>query len=312
MDHSVRLAHHVFMVGPTYGECVVSGDFPIRLVWFILEGSGFRPPLGSDLVSQVITCPNCDKKLALRDELKGRALVCPQCQGRFMAPADVPQAGPDLFGTASDEAPSPSASDMAFLDNLGPASAPAAAKTAAKTPAPARPGTSQRRSVAKASAYSTVSSASRAAAIRAKKKNTELTMIYLGGGAAVAVLVGVLVAVVIGTTGGTAPSNGARAKKVDEVMRFGLTESQRQHLFEALLHAVDENGPNQQCRDEWRRLGREKNLTDQQITDVVQEGMDLGWPQPSLAATIDQRQKTNRLEWIRIRNGKNREPVMSP
>jgi hypothetical protein len=258
-------------------------------------------------VSQVITCPNCDKKLALRDELKGRALVCPQCNGRFTAPADEPQTVADLFGTTSDETPSANGSDMAFLDNLGPASAPAAAKTAAKALAPARRGAAARPSAAK-TAFSSVPNAARAAAIRAKKKNAPRTMLYLGGGAAATVLVAV---VMFSSRGGTSSSGGG-ANRGDENMRFGLTESQRKHLFEALFHAVDENGPNKLCRDEWRRLGREKNLTDQEISDVLKEGMELGWPQPAIAATMDQRQKTNRQEWIRTMNETNREPIMSP
>jgi hypothetical protein len=76
------------------------------------------------------------------------------------------------------------------------------------------------------------------------------------------------------------------------------------------LHAVDENGSNQECRDEWRRLGREKNLTDPQISAVLEEGMDHGWPQPAIVTTMDQRQKTNRLEWIRTMNETKREPIM--
>ena len=95
-------------------------------------------------------------------------------------------------------------------------------------------------------------------------------------------------------------------------MRFGLTESQRKRLFEDLFHAVDEIGSRngyKECREEWRRLGGEQNLNDQQISDVFKEGMDRGWEQPAMAATMDQKHKTNRLEWIRTMN-ETAEPVM--
>ena len=100
-------------------------------------------------------------------------------------------------------------------------------------------------------------------------------------------------------------------KKKAENIRFGMTESQRQGLFKELFHAVNEYGPNQECRDKWRRLGRPWNLSDQQISDIRTEGMDRGWEQPEMAATMDQKHKTNRLEWIRTMNETHRDPVMS-
>ncbi len=259
-------------------------------------------------MTQVITCPNCDKKLALRDELKGRALICPQCKGRFTVSASDPQATAD-FNTACDEMPScheaesSSSSHMAFLDGLGPAPAPATAKTAAKASASARPSTAK-------VTYSTVRSVPRAAANRSKKKPVHKKAIYVAAGAAVTFVAASMVAFVAFPI--FVPPNGSGTKKADGVVRFGLTESQRQRLFEELFRAVDENGPTKQCRDEWRRLGRENNITDEQISAVLTEGMDLGWPQPAIAATMDQKQKTNRQEWIRVMNQTKRDPIMSP
>ena len=38
-------------------------------------------------MSQVITCPNCEKKLTLKDRPKGRAVICPHCMNRFTVAA---------------------------------------------------------------------------------------------------------------------------------------------------------------------------------------------------------------------------------
>ena len=134
-------------------------------------------------------------------------------------------------------------------------------------------------------------------------KNDQMMLIYIGGGIAAAILVIVLIAV-------AASSGGSSAKKKAENIRFGMTESQRKRFFEELFHAVDELGPNKECRDEWRRLGSKWNLSDQQISEIRKEGMDRGWEQPAIPATTDQKQKTNRREWIRNMTEKGRDPIL--
>ncbi len=136
-------------------------------------------------------------------------------------------------------------------------------------------------------------------------------MIFISGGILAAVFVVVLFVVAMPPSGGGMAANRGEMKKLDEIKRFGLTEIERKHFFEALFHAVDENGPNRECRDEWRRLGGEKNLSDQQISDILKEGMEHSWTQPAMPATIDQRQKTNRQQWIRTMNETKREPILS-
>ena len=202
----------------------------------------------------------------MKDELKGRALICPQCKSRFTSPGDESQPAADLFGQNSDETRSPGGSDMAFFDSLaastpGRGAAKAAAKALGRRPGPPHP--------------SAASAASRAADRRVKQKNDQTMLIYIGGGVAVAVLVCVLIAVAMSSGGG---SGGGGKKKVENI-RFGLAESQRKRLFEDLFHAIDETGSKneyKECRKEWRRLGGEKNLNDQQVSYIFKEGMDGG------------------------------------
>jgi len=249
-------------------------------------------------VSQVIACPNCNKRLVLSDELKGRTLICPQCKGRFTVPADETAAGIGEFGTISDETPLPGGSDMAFLDDLAPLPGPGTAKMA-------------RPLAATGYAASTASIASRAAAVRAKKKHNQLMMFYIGGGIVVVVLLVVMVAMSMLSGGG---DGGAKTKEKDQNLRFGMTETERRKFFMDLVRAVDEIGDEngyRECRAEWRRLGSKVNLGDQQISDIRKEGMESGWDDPQLPATTEQKQKTNRREWIRIITETHRDPVMS-
>ena len=267
---------------------VLAFSFLARMIPILRSSPG-------DLVSQVIACPNCDKRLALRDELKGRTLICPQCKGRFTVPADETAAGIERFGTISNETPLPGGSDMAFLDDLAPLPRPGTAKMTRPSPATGY-------------AASTASIASRAAAIRAKKKNGQLMMFYIGGG---------IVAVVLFVVAMSMPSGGdggAKTKEKDQNLRFGMTETERRKFFMDLVRAVDEIGDEngyRECRAEWRRLGGKVNLSDQQISDIRKEGMDYGWDDPQLPATTEQKQKSNRREWIRIITETHLDPVMS-
>jgi hypothetical protein len=250
-------------------------------------------------VTQVIACPNCDKKLALRDELKGRTLVCPQCNGRFTAPTD--DSPGDVYGMNSAEAASPGGADMDFFDSLGASSGPNAARQATRNSATARPSTSSAGSPAS-------SSAAGSAAARAKSKNDQMLMIYLGGGVAGVILIVVVIAL-FATSGGSG-RNPKKAK--DQNIRFGMTETQRRQLYEDLIHAVDENGMSKETQKEWRLLGKDYKLTDQHIVDVLEEGLkNQDWEQPAMTASMDQRHKKNRTEWFLKRDKIGHEPIMA-
>lgn len=228
-------------------------------------------------MSQVITCPHCEKKLALKDELQGRDLICPQCRSRFAAPAGEQQPAAD-----------------AFFDNLASAAGPVTATT--KTSASGRSGAAMRSTATQAEARTMTG--------RAKKKKDQMMLVYIGGGIAAVVVVFILIALAM-------PHKDVTGSGGNKNMRFGMTESQRKRFFGELFHAVDELGPNKECRDEWRQLGSKWNLSDQQISEIRKEGMDRGWEQPAIPATTDQKQKTNRREWIRIMTQTHRDPILS-
>ena len=236
-------------------------------------------------MSQVIACPNCDKKLALSEELKGRALICPQCKGRFTVPADEPPAA--TFGTTADRAPSGCGSGMDFLDNLGSAPGRAAAKTAAKTATPVRPA-SARPATGKAAA----SPASRAAASRVKK--IDPMMLYIGGGVAAAVLVViVVVCVVMSSKGG---GNGG-TKQAGKVI-FGMSDASRHQLFNEMFVAVDQYGISKECKEEWFRLADNYKLDRKNLKSILDEGFSRAdWVQPA-PSHVTNKTRGTRMEWI--------------
>ena len=200
-------------------------------------------------VPVVVSCPNCEKRLAVKDELKGRTLVCPECKSRFSVPAD--DSSKDGLLNVAEDTPA-AGSGMDFLHSLGPSSV-GAAKGNGQTTAPAY--AAQRPTSGRPAASS---SATTRAAGRVKKQADQMKMIYIGGGIAAALLIVIVAALAINGAGG---GNGGGAKK-DENIRFNLTETQRKQLFSDMFHAVDVNGPTKTCREVWRRLGGNLKLTD--------------------------------------------------
>jgi hypothetical protein len=251
-------------------------------------------------VSVVVSCPKCEKRLAVKDELKGRTLVCPQCKGRFSVPADdTPK--DRLIDVAVD--PPATGGGMDFLHNLGPSSI-----TSDKSSGPSFATANPASRPTNGRATPSTAAVARAAG-RAKKQAAQMKVIYIGGGiAAIVAVLLIVVAVALNGMGGGAGGGGA---KKDENIRFNLTETQRKQLFSDMFHAVDVNGPTKTCRDVWRRLGGELKLNDSQISAVLQEGLDDGWEQPALEVTQDQKQKTNRRDWIRVMNETGHDPIMS-
>jgi hypothetical protein len=255
-------------------------------------------------VSSVVSCPNCEKKLAVKDEHKGRALICPQCKGRFTVPAgDAPAGG--LLDLLESEASA--VGDMGFLDGLGPAAAGPAKNSGAASASvysAARPanGKAIRSPVA-------VGAASRVAAGRARKQADQMKMIYIGGGiAATVVLVIIVAAAIMNGIGGGGAGSGANEP---EDIRFGLPERTRIQLFQKLVSAVDERGISKSCKEEWYRLADESKLDRSNIKDLLDEGFSFKnkkWELP--AATSTAKNRALRMDWVRQRtNGP--DPVLS-
>jgi hypothetical protein len=229
-------------------------------------------------VSVVVSCPKCEKRLAVKDELKGRPLVCPQCKGRFSVPADE---SPVIESPADD-------GGVGFLDDLGPASFGAAKSTGATAPA-----TSGARPAARTTAPA-MNSASRAVT-RAKKKAAEKTMIFIGGGIAAAVLIAILAIVIVSSQGGGAAKT---KEQKPEIIRFGLADSVRHKLFKEMITAVDENGITAACKQKWYRLADEYKLDRSHLKDILDEGfLRDDWDQPAPAA-ITNKNRATRMEWI--------------
>ena len=106
-----------FAPGLSNPVCLV---YPWSIGLLVAREDSISCSSAGDFVSRVIACPNCDKKPALRDELKGRALICPQCKSRFTAPADEPAPVAEGFGMISDEVPSPGGPTWPFSTTWAP------------------------------------------------------------------------------------------------------------------------------------------------------------------------------------------------
>jgi hypothetical protein len=222
-------------------------------------------------------------------------LICPQCKGRFTAPADDgPETDSDdpLPLKAEEPEASSNGSDTDFLANLSAGSAKGPSLAA---PSPARP--------AAKSSLATVKSpsagAGRAAASRAKKQSEQMMMIYIGGGIGAALLLIVVIAI--------AASSGTRGPgvKKDENIRFGLKETERRKLFKELITAVDENGISKECKAAWYGIADKYKLSHSNIKDVLDEGFRGGdWEQPAPAHVTNQNRGI-RMEWTakRTRSG---------
>jgi uncharacterized protein YbaR (Trm112 family) len=249
-------------------------------------------------VPVVVSCPNCEKRLAVKDELKGRALVCPQCKGRFSVPADDAQKD-ELLGVAED--PAATGGGMDFLHNLGPSSV-GATKGNGQTSALAY--SAQRPTIGRPAVSS--SAAARTAG-RVKKQADQKKLIGIGGGIAAAILIVIVASLAFNGAGG---GGGEKAKEVEDI-RFGLKESDRIQLFQRLVRAVDERGISKSCKDEWYRLADEYKLDRKNIKDLLEEGFSFKnskWVLPEATSTAKNR--AVRMDWIRERtNGP--DPVLA-
>jgi uncharacterized protein YbaR (Trm112 family) len=252
-------------------------------------------------VPNVIACPNCEKKLAVKEELKGRALICPQCKGRFTVPAgDSPSADP--LDLAELSAPSTDDGGTGFFDSLG-SSSPAPIKSVGASSLRA---SAARPASPKPTRAGVATGPSRATARRAKTQAEQMKMVYIGGGIAAAVLLLIIVVVVANSGGG---SSGKTVEPED--IRFNLKEGVRIQLFKKLVSAVDEYGISPACKKEWYRIADEYNLDRSNIKDVLEEGFafkNKKWELPEATSTAKNR--AVRMEWVAQRRGGS-DPILS-
>jgi hypothetical protein len=239
-------------------------------------------------VPVVVSCPKCEKKLAVKDELKGRMLVCPQCKGKFSVPGD--EAPNDRLPNVVEE--SSAGGGMDFLHGLGPSSV-GATKGNGQTTAPAY--SAQRSATSRPFASS--AAAARGAG-RSKKKADQMMMIYIGGGVAAVLLIVIVAALAINGSGG----GGSSKPKEPADIRFGLDEGTRIKLFQLLVTTVDERGISKSCKDEWYRLADVYKLDRKNIKDLLDEGFSFKnnkWVLPEATSTAKNR--AVRMDWVRER-----------
>ncbi len=223
----------------------------------------------------VVSCPNCEKKLAVKDQFKGRSLICPQCKRRFTVPADDVL----VLGVSS----APSDGGMGFLDGLGPSSARPAKSVGSRSTTGYSPRTA-------------VGGAARSAE-RAKMQAAQKQMILIGVGIALGMLVIVAAAILLNL-----PSSAPEKAKEAEDIRFGLPERTRIELFQKFVSAVDRDGITKTCKERWYRLADEYKLDHGHIKDILDEGFSFKndkWALPEATSTAQGR--AVRMDWVRQR-----------
>jgi phage FluMu protein Com len=230
-----------------------------------------KPPWRLDrgeggFVSRVISCPHCQRKLALKTEFQGRRLACPKCKGTFTMP--------DEDSAPAEASSSPSGSGMDFLDSLS--SGSSGKKAAANEPM--LPSSPSRSTYTKTAG-------------KRKAKGNPLLGVYIGVGVVAAVVVlGAIVALM---------SGGGPSQREDKI-KDGLKLTERKKIFQDLYRAVDQNGPNEVCKQRWKQIAAEHKTNLEVIRRIIEDGMQEGWEQPGFE-NYNINAKTHRMDWIRER-----------
>ncbi len=194
-----------------------------------------------------IFCPHCNGKLAIRDELAGKRVICPHCKTAFQAPAEAAaeESFADFFADLS-----------APATPRSPASGPPALTRAAPPPRK-RPGPPPR------------PLAGTKIAKRGMKMNLPPTPYLLWGGAGLAVLI-------------LAIGGWALVSSYAPSLKYNLTQSQRKRLFYELVGAIDNLGyTNKACRTRWQELEDQFSVNNEATREILKEGFEHSWPQPN-------------------------------
>lgn len=140
----------------------------------------------------------------------------------------------------------------------------------------------------------------------AKKKAAPPIGLYIGGGVAGVVLLIGLIAYVASLS--SAPGGKGSSKADPGVVKWGLAERERKHVFCDLLQAIDRNGQNDTCRREWKGIQTEHKINDDVTEKILNEGFDTGWEQPAPAGSANAHR--HRIDWIAARTKTKREPLL--
>jgi hypothetical protein len=84
-------------------------------------------------------------------------------------------------------------------------------------------------------------------------------------------------------------------------VKHGLSEAQRQQVFEALMTAVDTAGEETAKKNRWPRIAAEYKIDVDTLEKILDEGFNSDWMQPAFS-NYNAQAKYNRLEWIRNRS----------
>jgi phage FluMu protein Com len=225
-------------------------------------------------LSREISCPHCNRKLSVRDELVGKRLACPQCKGKFDIPAEAVESPAD--DTEGD-----------FFDSLSAATPAQAARPAGRSPA-----TPQKLKKAGAKGGAPAARLRRLAGPGGLKGIPPLAW-YIAGGAAAAIL---LIAIVVAATHATP---GGRKKA--GVVKYGLSEAKRRQIFEELFRSVDQGGEEKATKNDWPKIAAGYKIDAAVLQKILDEGFDAGWEQPGFN-NYTAEMKMNRVEWLKKHN----------
>jgi hypothetical protein len=218
------------------------------------------------LVSQVIDCPECGRKLSLKADFAGKRLKCPHCQEAFVAPAA--ETADDTYPSQAEPAAGPAPAGGDFLADL-------------HSPDPNVPRRSQ-----------TPRPSNRPK--QAKSQGQIPKEWIIGGAIGGGLLLVVLIFVVIGmSASGTRTGRSSKSGSV----KWGLAESTRQQIFLNLIQAVDDYGRESDgCERAWKSICAQHKIDASAREGILDEGFENGWEVPQLKVTATN--KAHRVEWI--------------
>lgn len=301
--------------------------FPFRHKWFILEYRGLWNSLtGFINVSRVIDCPQCGRKLAIKPDLTGKRLKCPQCKEPFLAPNGEEVPPPQVWDETAaenegygvqEETKSPGAGRPPGSPPPRPRRAPSGQPSAKEPEAPSQ----EFSPLSAGSLLDELGPAGPAAALASMPPSPSRTRAKAGGGkqgqipkewiigGAIGggVLLLLLIVVVVSLSG---PRKSGGSAKEKEDVKWNLKKRERERIFGELFAPIDENYTvdNDRCKQGWQRIAASHKITMDVVFNILDEGFEAGWDRPGLEKVTAQN-KANRRIWIADRTRLGRDPL---